>query len=250
MARVAFLVGGVQKGGTTALANYLSAHPALVLPRGKEAHVFDAPDFPARAGPDEIDALYAAHFDMPAPDRRLHGDATPIYCFHPAFVDRIADYNPDMRWILVLRHPVERAVSQYWMERGRGHERWPLWAAMAFERLRLRGHEDDFSPCSPLRRHSYRARGDYARQLDAILARFPAHQLLVMRSEELAARPQQAMAGVWSFLGVEPPGAALAARNDFPGNYRALRRGGAGWRAMCRLMRRELLDARRHGIAW
>ena len=43
--RVRFLIGGVQKAGTTALASYLATHPGLRLPAGKEAHVFDAPDF-------------------------------------------------------------------------------------------------------------------------------------------------------------------------------------------------------------
>ena len=42
---VRFLVGGVQKAGTSALAQYLGLHPRLRLPTGKEAHVFDAPDF-------------------------------------------------------------------------------------------------------------------------------------------------------------------------------------------------------------
>ena len=43
--RVRFVVGGVQKGGTTALASFLGRCPQVVLPAGKEAHVFDAPDF-------------------------------------------------------------------------------------------------------------------------------------------------------------------------------------------------------------
>ena len=40
--RVRFLIGGTQKGGTTALAHYLAQHPDVRLPKGKEAHVFDA----------------------------------------------------------------------------------------------------------------------------------------------------------------------------------------------------------------
>ena len=32
--RIGFLIGGVQKGGTTALAQYLAAHPGIALPRG------------------------------------------------------------------------------------------------------------------------------------------------------------------------------------------------------------------------
>ena len=36
---------GVQKAGTTALAHFLSQHPDICLVDGKEAHVFDQPDF-------------------------------------------------------------------------------------------------------------------------------------------------------------------------------------------------------------
>ncbi len=35
---IRFVIGGVQKGGTSALARYLGTHPQLQLPRGKEAH--------------------------------------------------------------------------------------------------------------------------------------------------------------------------------------------------------------------
>ena len=43
--RVRFVIGGVQKVGTTALATFLGAHPGVALPDGKEAHLFDAPEF-------------------------------------------------------------------------------------------------------------------------------------------------------------------------------------------------------------
>ena len=39
--RVEFLIAGVQKGGTTALFDYLVEHPSLDLPAIKEAHFFD-----------------------------------------------------------------------------------------------------------------------------------------------------------------------------------------------------------------
>lgn len=249
--RVRFVVGGVQKGGTTALARFLARHPGLVLPHGKEAHVFDAPDFDESWTPAQIDERYEAHFD-PELASALHGDATPIYCFHPALVRRIADYNPRMRWILLLRHPVERAVSQYQMERGRGDERWPFWAAMMLERWRLRGHADDFSLDSPLRRYSYRARGDYARQLDVLYAHFPQEQVLLLRNEALAREPERTMSRIWEFLGVEP----FASREDgygrvFEGGYQALRHDGMRFAVLKWLMAGEMRRARhRYGLDW
>lgn len=245
--RIRFLIGGAQKCGTSALANYLSEHPGLALPRGKEAHVFDAPDFDETWSPEEIDARYVqAGIDAPA--HALCGDATPIYLLHPRLIARIARYNMAMRWIVLLRHPAERALSHYHMERARGDERWPLWPALLLERWRLRGHEDDFSDRSPLRHHSYRARGDYAPQLDALYRYFPPEQVLLLRSRDLAERPQTALERAYAFLGVTPTAAAVTPRRVFTGDYPEP---GAFHRWLLhRLFRRPVSELRRrHGIA-
>lgn len=218
--RVGFVIGGAQKAGTTALAHYLARHPQVALPAGKEAHVFDAPDFDERWGVAEVDARYAPHFaDAPhfaAPDGgegRLFGDATPIYMLHPAFVRRIHRYNPAMRWIVLLRDPVDRALSQYHMERARGDETLPWWLALALERLRLAGHRDDFSPGSPLRHHSYRLRGDYAPQLALLRDTFGAQRVLVLDNAALRSDPAGTARAVQRFLGVPE---AVGGHQDYP----------------------------------
>jgi len=248
--RVRFVIGGAQKCGTSALASYLAEHTGLALPAGKEAHVFDAPDFDEAWDAGAVDRRYAEHFAH-APPEALCGDATPIYLFHPRSIARIARYNPAMRWIVLLRDPVERALSHYWMERGRGTETWPLWPALLAERWRLRGHRDDFAPDSPLRRFSYRARGDYARQLDALFARFPREQVLILLAHDLAKRPGPCLERVYAFLEVDPPAQAPAARSVFSGDYprwpaKSLRR-----RLLERLMRRPRRDLlARYGIGF
>jgi len=248
-ARVQFLIGGVQKGGTTALASFLQRHPGLALPRTKEAHVFDAPDFDEAWDVAQVDARYAPHFD-PAAGEVLHGDATPIYVMHPALVARIARYNPAMRWIILLRHPVDRALSQYHMERGRGDEHLPLWPALLAERWRLRGHQNDFSLGSPLRHHSYRLRGDYARQLDVLYAAFPREQVLLLRNSQLRERPGEVLDQVCRFLGVEPLSGAQTYGTVFAGGYRRLRPHSLRRRLLCWWWRRELKDQARHGLHW
>lgn len=241
---IRFLIGGVQKGGTTALAGYLAAHPDVRLPLRKEAHVFDAPDFDEAWTPTDIDQRYRPL--LPSDDG-LCGDATPIYIFHPRFVQRIARYNPAMRWILLLRDPAERAISHYHMERSRGLEWWPLWAALLFERWRLRGHHDDFTADSPLRTWSYRARGDYASQLDVLYANFPAQQVLLLRSEELATDPAGCLSRVHAFLGLAgPPPRTL--EPAFVGSYRRSAAALHLARWLLRRQRREL--RRRYGIGF
>jgi hypothetical protein len=194
--RVRFVIGGAQKAGTTALARYLARHPSLRLPRGKEAHVFDAPDFEDAGSVADVDARYAPHYDDADVDA-LHGDATPIYMLHPRLVERIARYNPAMRWIVLLRDPVARAISQYHMERRRGLESWPMLAAFWLERLRLAGHHDNFSDASP---HD---------------------QVLVLMSDDLRRDPATTVRRVCEFLGVPPLAEAPAPERVFEGGYPA-----------------------------
>ena len=249
--RIRFLLGGVQKGGTTALAQFLAAHPELALPAGKEAHVFDAPDFDERWTPADVDARFAPHFefrDAAAP--RLHGDATPITVFHPTLVARVARYNPRMRWVLLLRDPVERAISHYFMERGRGLESRSLFAAVVLEPWRLRGHRDDWSQHSPLRVCSYASRGRYARQLDVLLGHFPREQVLLLRTRDLSEQPADVLAQVTSFLGVSRlPGDVGRQERVFVGSYRAPAPWSPGRLALKWRLRGETAAlARRHGV--
>src|SRR5688572_4249341 len=109
--RVTFLIAGVQKGGTTALFDYLGDYPDIVLADAKELHFFDdeaqdwsAPDYGA----------YNARFSDPA--GRPCGEATPIYTYWPNSLERIAAYNPAMKLVVMLRDPVERAWSHWRME--------------------------------------------------------------------------------------------------------------------------------------
>lgn len=233
------------------MARLVAQHPALELPRKKEAHVFDAPGYEDGMTVEAVNNLYQRHFQAQISPATRYGDATPIYCLHPTLVERIAQYNPAMQWIIILRHPVERAVSHYHMERGRDAESWSFWAAMLFEQLRLRGYEQDFSPASPLRRHSYRLRGHYAQQFDVLYRNFPRDQVLVLRNDELELEPEAVLRKVYRFLGVPVVDVENAYKKVFEGAYPRLIRGSLRWRILSWLMRRELREAEdKYQLKW
>ncbi len=243
---IRFMLGGTQKGGTTALARYLMDHPQLALPRSKEAHVFDAPEFEERSSVGEINERYATHFDLPG-DGRIKGDATPITMFHPTLVARVARYNPAMRWLILLRDPVERAISHYFMERGRGLEPRSLFGAVLLERWRLHKHGDDWSHNSPLRVFSYAARSRYATQIAVLRAHFPRKQILILRSSDLAQNPRKLAAEVTAFLGVAPRDFPSVHR-VFEGEYRPPRLISPGRLALRWILRNETRELADIGI--
>lgn len=199
--RVSFIVAGVQKGGTTALFDYLAQTPDLSLSRVKEVHFFDD-EAQAWAQPDY--GAYHAHF---APyDGRPRGEATPIYLYWPGSLERIAAYNPAVRLIVMLRDPVERAWSHWKMEYARGAETRPFAWCVREGRQRL----FDAEPWGFHRETSYVERGFYGEQMARALGLFPRDQLLVARAEDLRADPAGTLARVRAFLGLSP-GVAPAA---------------------------------------
>lgn len=208
--RVDFVIGGVQKGGTTALDQVLRQHPAVAMAKVKEPHWFDDDARYARGIPSP--SAYHAQFDDPSPSR-LRGEATPTYCWWPPAAQRIRDYNAAMKWVVLLRDPVERAYSQ-WNMRGRlGTTTQSFEEAIDAE---LRQGVD-----VPVRQNvgtSYLSRGLYARQLDRILGLFPREQLLVLRSDRLRDDPTGAVEHVADFLGIASMG-ILPALEAHVGRY-------------------------------
>lgn len=212
--RVDFLVAGVQKGGTTALHDYLAEHPALGLPATKELHFFDdeGQDW---AAPDV--AGYHARF-AGLEGRERWGEATPIYVYWPQSLPRIARYRPDMRLVLVFRDPVARAWSHWRMETARGFDDAPFAWAIREGRARV----DDPAAPGCHRVYSYVERGFYADQLARAHALFGRDRVLSMRSEDLDAEPEATLAAVWRVLDVAPPPGPVRPRRANVGAERDL----------------------------
>ncbi len=191
--RVNFMIVGVQKGGTTALFDYLGDYPDIALSDIKEIHFFDD-DARDWARPDYAD--YHAHF--PAADHRPRGEATPIYTYWPNSLERIRAYNPAVKLIAMLRDPVERAWSHWRMEYARGAETEPF--AWCIRQGRQRMFQAD--PWGHHREYSYVERGFYGAQMERLFALFPRKQVLVLTSENLRAAPAATLDDVRGFLGL------------------------------------------------
>jgi hypothetical protein len=151
-------------------------------------------------------------------------------------MQRMRTYDPEMKLIVVLRNPVERAYSHFQMMRALSEQEGPGWwaterhssfgVALAVEARRLRKDPRRDFP-SAYFVHSYLGRGLYSSALENVLAFFPREQLCVIRSDHLRDRHRQTMTEVFSFLGVDPdviPPAAIVHAKQYPDMPLAYRR--------------------------
>ncbi|MDQ3693514.1 MAG: sulfotransferase domain-containing protein [Chloroflexota bacterium] len=189
-----FIIIGAQKGGTTSLHRYLTEHPDVGGSVRKEVHFFSW--FYAK-GMD----WYLAHF----PQQGKHavvGEASTSYVSDPEVPARVREAVPEVKLIVLLRNPIDRAYSQYQMNVRKEFEPLSFEEAIAAELERLRAAPDRSS--EQWRHASYLTRGLYADQLTRWLAVFPREQLLVLQSEAFFARPQEGLARSLEFLGQQP----------------------------------------------
>jgi len=212
-AQPAFLIIGAQRAGTTSLFRALSQHPHLVPSFVKEVHYFDGGGQPGTDNYARGEAWYRSHFPLRATlgtDGKTF-ESSPLYLFHPQAPARLHALLPKARLIVLLRDPVERAISQYFLEQRRGNEPLPLLQALKAEEQRLQ-----VTSAFSFHHHSYKTRGHYAEQLQRYLTLFPREQLLILPSEHWFSQPQTVLQSACAFVGVPPFSAPPDLRNNAP----------------------------------
>lgn len=207
----AFLMIGAQRCGTTSLFRALAAHPQVVHPAfHKGVNYFDLNYY---RGPD----WYRGHFPVAEIARRRRaGSGDPVafeasgyYLYHPLAMERIGRDLPDVKLVVMLRDPVERAFSAHKHEYARGFEWETFERALELEDDRLIGEIDRMRAdpgyeSFPHRHHSYRHRGHYADQLERVFAHFPRAQVHIIESEAFFAKPAAEYQYLLEFLGLRP----------------------------------------------
>jgi hypothetical protein len=196
-----FLILGAQKAGTTALYAYLRWHPGIAGPSWKEVSYFDR-----HYG--KGDRWYRGHFPIHS-GGRVVGEASPGYLFHPLAPERVRRTVPKAKLIVLLRDPVDRALSQYHHEVALGREPLSFEEAIEAEPERTRGEEERMQRepgyfSHAWWDHAYLARGRYAEQLERWLTTFPREQLLIVASADLARSPAESYGEILEFLGAPP----------------------------------------------
>jgi len=189
-----FIVIGVAKAGTTSLHRYLDQHPQVFMCPVKETNFFayaDAydgmrvgekdPPLPARFHVKTLEA-YKALFER-VTDEIAIGEASPRYFGCPTAPQRIRECIPDVKLVVSLRNPADRAFSGFLMRVRRGR------ATMKIrERLTPESH--------------HVREGFYYHWLKRYFDMFPKHQIKVCIFEDFKEDSNKVVLDLFDFLGV------------------------------------------------
>ena len=175
-----FLGIGAPKSGTTWLHHNMAVHPGLYLPKRKELHYFSGHQYRGLH-------WYAKQFGE-AGDR-IPGEITPGYATLPMNdIKRIHSLLPDVRLLLLVRNPIDRAWSH---------------AVMKLARERSRDVTDvpDGEYLEHFRsRHSI-DRGDYSRMIDQWRSVFRGDQLWIGSFDDIKEDPTRLLESAFVHVG-------------------------------------------------
>src|SRR6266705_621453 len=193
--RLDFIVAGAQKSGTTALHYFLAKHPNITMGDQQEIHFFD--DEAMFVAQVDYEQLHK-HYPLLLPST-IAGDCTPSYIYPEPASERIRNYNPKIRLLILLRNPIERAFAHWNMQRFKGREPLDFFDAVREEKTRIAA-----APPTEARRFAYVDRGFYPQQLERLFKFFPREQVKVVKFEKFKDKQRETLASIFSFLGLEP----------------------------------------------
>ena len=192
-----FLIIGAQRCGTTSLYSYLVNHPNLKGAKRKEIHFFDRHY-------DKGLHWYLSFFPEKVSNLLITGEATPNYLFWPEIPKRVRSLFPDIKLIVLLRNPIDRAYSQWKMRNERASLKFSFEEGITSELkspLRIEGR-DKLKGLN--REFTFIRRGIYFEQLKNWRKYFTEKQFFIIQSEQMFQDPYRIYQNLLDFL--ELPG--------------------------------------------
>ena len=201
-----FFILGASKSGKSALRTYLRTHPQIFMPDFEpNFYADDMPEYRPDKRPKDRQA-YREIFTN-AGDGQLLGEMSGLYLWSERAVPNILRDNPDTRFIVMLRNPIDQArslhsflVRQLYEDENSFQKAWELQDARAAgkrmtatARRRLR-HQPNLL--------LYRERCSFASQMERLFRRVPREQLLVHVFEEFFADIKASYERTLVFLGL------------------------------------------------
>ena len=189
-----FLIG-VQKAATTSYYNWLSQHPEISAPVGlKDIEFFIRPEYYQDKGFEFLSERYGKEYK----DEKIILQGCVHYIFFEEAISRIKDLNKNAKLILILRNPVERAISAYNYAKKFNYE--SLSMKDAFKQENKRMESNDIRALSEL---TYINHSLYYKQIKTIYKYFPKNHLHIIFYEDIKADAQKEIKKTLDFLKVD-----------------------------------------------
>ena len=176
-----FFVIGAQKSATTTIHNWLKQHQEVSLPIQKETHYFSKKD-KFDKGIDWYIEQFSSNKDI-----LLRGEIDPSYMYIKNSVKRIKQIINDrksLKFIILLREPIDRGYSHYLMTKYRGLENLSFLDAIKEERERL-SNNDKTTLNHKLMHFSYLDRGNYVEQIERFKDAFKESEFLFLKFNDI-----------------------------------------------------------------
>lgn len=188
-----FICIGAQKAGTTTLADILAQHSQIYIPEVKETKFFLFDEDYAKGIEYYNSTFYSTYNGQAA-----SGEFDPDYLLFPQTAQRIADtLGKNIKIIVILRNPADRAYSHFLMTKKKGLEDHDFSTALQQEEKRKQNIKQQ-------KIFAYLERGYYGKQLEVFMQVFPKENFLILLFEEDIIRNREAtIENIQKFLGVQ-----------------------------------------------
>jgi tetratricopeptide (TPR) repeat protein len=207
-----FIIIGVAKCGTSSLFKYLSEHPQILPPHKKELNFFTPENF------DKGIDWYLSQFPAIADTKDfLTGEASPAYFNDSIAIENISKLCLETKIILLLRNPVDRAISWYYHNVKCGYETRDINQVLQTEIQQLKNLSEE----ELQERTGHIFDGIYVNKIQKWSAAIPSENLLILQTEELANNTAKTVRQVFRFLGLHEYQSSQYLRYN-TGNYNSV----------------------------
>lgn len=201
-----FFIIGAPKCGTTAIARYLSEHPAVFITNPKEPHHYNT-DLNHGAYKDK--SAYQKLFEDADNQCKAIGEASVWYLYSNDAIRNILKEIPDAKFVVMLRNPVEMAYSLHeQMVFSGGENVLDFHSAWNLQPKRKEGKNIPLL-CEEKKLLLYKEVCFLGKQLERAMQLIPNENLHVILFDDFKEEPLNVWLALQSFLGVESDGRKL-----------------------------------------
>lgn len=189
---------GAQKCATTTLYNLLSQHPDIYFPAEKETAFFSSDHY--------FNGIewYLQRYYSGFKGERIVGDISVSYMASVKSVERIYKHlGDDLKFIFLLRNPVDRAYSHFNMSRFRGYEELSFMEALLAENERKKKMQKTLSKFPHEIEFCYLGNGFYAEQINRYLSYWPIENMIFIKFEDFVHDCRKYCHDIFTFLGIK-----------------------------------------------